>query len=164
MPSRGVAEMPNNPEENDIKEWHLYFAIECNNRAWDLSIQARNHAEDLEMLNAAHASALHWKAMGKELNNMRATMLLAEVHALLGNGTTAFLYAQGMREYFLGIETPDWELAFVHTIYAHAAFAAGESSVHKSAYETAIKAIQAIKDDQDREIVQKTFEGVPRPR
>ena len=155
--------MSSNQSEKDLNKWHQYFAIECNNRAWDLSTQARSNAEDMEMLNAAHASALHWAAMGKELNNMRATMLLAEVHSLLGYGKTALVYAEKMREYFLDIDTPDWEIAFVHTIYAHAAYVSGEVTIHKAAYQQALDALDAIEDSQDREIVQKTFDGVPRP-
>ena len=155
--------MSSNQSDSDLIKWHQYFAIECNNRAWDLSTQTRNDAEDMEMLNAAHASALHWAAIGKELNNMRATMLLAEVHALLGYGKTALVNAEKMREYFLGIDTPDWEIAFVHTIYAHAAYASGETTIHKTAYQEALNALNTISDNQDREIVQKTFDGVARP-
>lgn len=67
------------PEE--AAAWHRRFAAASNNRAWDLSVQTRNAAEDEEMLHAAHASAWHWSKVGTELNRMRATMLLAEVHA-----------------------------------------------------------------------------------
>jgi len=81
--------------------WHRRFAAASNNRAWDLSVQGRNVAEDQEMLNAAHASAWHWTKVGTELNCMRATMLLAEVHALLGFGQSALAYAEKMRTYFL---------------------------------------------------------------
>jgi hypothetical protein len=55
-------------------------------------VQTRSAAEDQEMLNAAHASAWHWAGVGTELNRMRATMLLAEVHALLGLGQSALAY------------------------------------------------------------------------
>ncbi len=88
-------------------------AAAANNRAWELSVQTRSVAEDQEMLDAAHASAWHWAKVGTELNRMRATMLLAEVHALLGLGPSALAYAHEMRRYFLGIQASDWELAFV---------------------------------------------------
>ena len=89
--------------------------MHCNNRAWALSVQSRTPMEDREMLDAAHTSAYHWAQAGTELNRMRATMLLAEVHALLGHGTTAMSLATEMRNYFLGrSDTPDWELAFTH--------------------------------------------------
>lgn len=155
--------MPHLPEDTDPNTWHRYFAIECNNRTWELVERPRSPAEDLEMLNAAHASAFHWGQVGNELNHMRAKMLLAEVHAQLGYGQSAMAYAEEIRGYFLNRDTPDWELAFTHAIYAHAAFAAGNSEAHRAAYQEAVKAMNAIADEEDRKIVRKTFDQVPPP-
>jgi hypothetical protein len=69
-------------------------------------VQSRSTVEDQEMLNAAHASAWHWGKVGAELNRMRATMLLAEVHSLLDFGPSALAYAEAMREYFLSRPSP----------------------------------------------------------
>ncbi len=144
--------------------WHKRFATQANNRAWDLTTVTRSPEEDREMLDAAHASAWHWGAIGTELNRMRATMLLAEVHALLGHGASAFEFAQTMHAYFLeNPETPDWEIAFAHSIQAHAAAVAGVSAVHRRAFESANAAIQAITSEDDRAIVLKTFAQIPRP-
>src|SRR6266496_46965 len=119
--------MARSPEDTDLVSWHRHFAMEANNRAWQLSIEPRDPVRDREMLDAAHASAWHWQVAGTKLNHMRATMLLAEVHALLGHGRTALAYAREMREYFVHkADTPDWETAFAHAVYAHAAHAARE--------------------------------------
>ena len=155
--------MPHIPDKPDPALWHRYFAIDCNNRAWDLTTAARSARDDDEMLNAAHASAFHWQIAGNELHHMRATMLLAEVHALCGLGRSALGYATRMRGYFLGRDTPDWEIAFTHAIHAHAAWVAGERQVHRASYDEAVKAIAAIADAKEREIVEKTFTHVPRP-
>lgn len=155
--------MPKLPTDSDPKSWQRYFAIEANNRAWELAARARSAAEDREMLDAAHASAWHWEVAGTELHHMRAKMLLAEVHSLLGLGASALAYAREVRDYFLGRETPDWELAFTHTIHAHAAHAAGDEATHRSAYREAVDAIDAIADEEDRKIVRATFEQVPVP-
>lgn len=152
------------PVEEDAGAWHRHFAIECNNRAWDLSVAQRSAAEDREMLDVAHASAHHWAHAGNELNRMRAAMLVAEVHALLGMGPSALAFAQEMRDYFVGRdETPDWELAFTHAIHAHAAAVGGSEVEHASSYALAEQAIKAIAGDEDRKIVQKTFDHVPVP-
>jgi hypothetical protein len=126
-------------------------------------VQPRSAAEDQEMLNAAHASAWHWAKVGTELNRMRATMLLAEVHALLGLGRSALAYADEMRTYFLGIQSPDWEVAFVHVVYAHAASAAGEIEKHCVSYGLAVAALEAVSSEQERSIVASTFGHVPKP-
>jgi hypothetical protein len=138
--------------------------MQCNNRAWALSVQARTKAEDLEMLSAAHTSAYHWARVGTELNRMRADMLLAEVHALLGFGATALALATEMRSYFITHpETPDWELAFAHAIYAHCAHAAGDSTAYRAAYKQAVAALAAVGDEEERNIVAQTFNQVPVP-
>ena len=148
----------------DLETWHRQIAMQCNNRAWELSVRPRSSAEDHEMLDAAHSSAWHWARIGTELNRMRATMLLAEVHALLGHGKTALSLATQMRSFFLGRpDTPDWELAFTHAIHAHCAQVAAEVDLHRASYAEAQRALAAIADDEDRKIVAQTFEHVPAP-
>jgi hypothetical protein len=143
--------------------WHRRFAAAANNRAWDLSVQIRTPAEDQEMLSAAHASAWHWCEIGTELNRMRATMLLAEVHALLGHGNSALRYAEEMRKYFLRVGAADWETAFVHVVHAHAASAAGETAIHRKSYELAVAALDAVSKEEERRVVASTFSHVPQP-
>jgi len=155
--------MPKIPEDAELASWQRYFAMENNNRAWELSTKPRSAAEDLEMLHAAHAAARHWSSFGLELNDMRAKMLLAEVYALLGQGELALRLASEMREYFVGQETHDWELAFVFTIHAHAAWAAGEPAAHAESYAAAVEALATIADEENRKIVLETFEQVPVP-
>jgi hypothetical protein len=144
--------------------WHRRFAAAANNRAWELSVQARTAAEDQEMLDAAHASAWHWAKVGTELNRMRATLLLAEVHALLGFGPSALAYAEQMRAYFLEARSADWELAFVHAVHAHAAAAAGETDRHRSSYTLAAAALEGISNEAERRNVASTFLQVPKPK
>ena len=157
--------MTTTPDPADRSAWHKRFAMDGNNRAWALAVQTRTPAEDREMLDAAHSAAWHWAAIGTELQRMRATMLLAQVHALLGHGAAALAYAQEMRDFFLAQpDTHDWELAFTHTIVAHAAFAAGQRELHGESFKAARNAIGQIKDAEDAAIVQQTFKLVPMPQ
>jgi hypothetical protein len=153
----------NSNEQTEAQTWHKRFAMSCNNRAWDLSTQVRTPAQDREMLNASHAAAWHWEQVGSELNRMRATMLLAEVHALLGMGPSALMLAATMRTYFTGRETPDWELAFTHAVYAHAAYAAGRMPEYRDAYNQAAAALGAVANEEERKIAAETFSRVPKP-
>ena len=156
--------MPKMPTDLEPATWHRYFAAEANNRAWELAeLPQRDAAQEREMLDVAHASAWHWAAVGTELHRMRYTALLAEVHALVGDGERALAYATQMRDFFLAqADTPDWELALTHTIYAHAAHAAGRKQAHADSYRLAQQAMDAIAEDEDREIVMKTFLQVPK--
>ena len=119
--------MPHIPDSTDPKDWHRYFAIENNNRAWELATGSRTEKENQEMLNSAHASALHWDLAGNELNHIRAKTLLAEVHALLGYGSSALAYIEEVREFLLKQDSADWEIALLHTIHAHAACVASSA-------------------------------------
>jgi hypothetical protein len=150
-------------ETSDPQRLHKQLASAANNRAWELSVIARTPEQDDEMLNAAHASAWHWSVIGSELNRMRATMLLAEVYASLGHGAAALRYAKEMQVYFLGAQTPDWELAFTHAICAHAASVAGDGPMHRQEYAKALAAMEAITDTEDKAIVAKTFGQVSQP-
>jgi hypothetical protein len=155
--------MPETTAPEEAALWHRRFAAAANNRAWELTEQTRSATEDQEMLHAAHASAWHWAKVGAEVNRMRATMLLAEVHALLGMGRTALAYAEEMRTYFLGIQSPDWELAFVHVVHAHAAYVAGDTGEHRASYSQAVAAIAAVSSEAERRNVAGTFDRVPKP-
>ena len=152
------------PNQAELEKWHTFFAKENNNRAWDLAAKSnRNAAESDDMLNAAHASAFHWGKVGTDLNVIRATMLLAEVHALVGQGKPSLRYAEKVTAYFKNNKADDWELALVHTIHAHAASVAGQNNIHVQRYRAAQIAIDAISDPEDRKIVLQTFNQVPVP-
>jgi len=155
--------MPSTPTDTDPKSWHRFFAIECNNRAWDLAARARDPHESFEMLNAAHGAAWHWAQVGTELNQQRAQMLLARVHTLLGFGPSALSLASEVRSYFVGRATPAWELAFAHAIYAHAAHVSGNPDAHRSAYQEALDAAALIAKEEDRKVFHETFVLIPTP-
>lgn len=161
---RAGVTMANEPEDLAPESWHRYFAVEGNNLAWSLASRTERTADEMaQMLDAAHAAAWHWKQVGTDLNVMRAKTLLAEVHALSGFGRSALSLAEEIRRYFLARETDDWEIAFVHTIHAHAAAVAGEAETHRFSYIAAQKAIDDIADAEDRRIVLETFMQVPDP-
>jgi hypothetical protein len=152
------------PGDADPASWQRFFAMQANNAAWHLSDQPSDTLRTAELLDAAHASAWHWKAVGNELNRMRATILLAQAHALAGHGATAMAYSNEMRAWFLGhADTPDWEVAFTHAVHAHAAHAAGDRAEHRAAHALAVAAIHSIASPKDREIVERTFLQVPLP-
>lgn len=156
--------MAKTPEDTRPESWHRFFAATANNQAWALAELPVEQADPLALLNAAHASAWHWQVAGNELNHQRALMLLAQAHAVAGLGSSALLYAERMRAYFLAApSTPDWELAFTHAIHAHAAHAAGRTDLHRSSHASAVSALAAIADAEDRAIVERLFQQVPRP-
>jgi len=155
---------PRSPEDIKPESWHRFFASTANNRAWQLAELPAREMDLRELLNAAHAAAWHWQVIGNELNRMRAVMLLAQAHAMAGLGTSALAYAEEMRTYFMAMpSTPDWELAFVHTVHAYAASVAGSAEQHAESYGLAARALEAIADKKERSIVERVYRHVPIP-
>ncbi len=156
--------MQNTPQDTQPESWQRFFASAANNQAWQLAEDYADPTTAIALLNAAHASAFHWRVVGTELNHMRASMLLAHAHTLVGHGRTALALAEEVRSYFLArMDTPDWDLAFVHTIHAHAAHVAGAPHLHALSYAAATRALEAIIYAEDRDIVLKTYRQVPAP-
>lgn len=86
--------MPSSPPFDEA-QGHRWFAIECNNAAWDLvEAPARTAADADRMLHLAHAAYCHWQAVGTAVNRQRALVLLAFAHSLSGSPEMARLYAK----------------------------------------------------------------------
>ena len=140
------------------------FAVEANNRAWRLSESAaRTAADDAEMLNAAHAAALHWSKVGTDLHAARADMLLGHVHALLGHGDIAMRYASASFAYFTSHQCADWELAFTHAVLANAASAADDAGLHLQHFAIAKEMGAALVNSEERKIFDATLRRIPQP-
>ena len=79
----------------DPSKAHRWFAVELNNRCWDLLEKAvRTEDEDRELVHAAHGACLHWTAIGTPINVVRAECLVANAHAAVGNGSVALRHAR----------------------------------------------------------------------
>lgn len=123
------------PNLIEIKQWTRWFAVEHNNRAWQLAeLAERSDEQDREMIDAAHAAALHWSRVGQVVNTLRADQLLAWVYALNGDATRADEYAQQSRELIAAqIEgLSDWDRAFQSLVDAIVARAANNHASHQA--------------------------------
>jgi hypothetical protein len=156
--------MPAAPADARPESWHRHFGSLANNRAWELAEQPAERRDDAELLDAAHAAAWHWRAVGTPLQRLRARLLLAQAHALAGHGRRALADAEAVRgELLARADTPDWERALVHAVHAQAAWVAGERRLHAESHARATEALAAIADAEDRAIVAATYRQVPPP-
>ncbi|MDX1948729.1 MAG: hypothetical protein SFU86_25295 [Pirellulaceae bacterium] len=79
----------------DLSQAHRWFAVECNNGAWDLLESAsRTPDETLRLLHLAHAAAWHWDAVGGDLHRQRAECLLATAHTAANDAAAALRHAE----------------------------------------------------------------------
>ncbi|MGI8978844.1 MAG: hypothetical protein ACR2FY_06435 [Pirellulaceae bacterium] len=79
----------------DLPRAQRWFAVDCNNAAWELLEKPNRTTDETErMLHAAHASVHHWLAVGNDLNRLRGMVLLANVYAGAGLAEGAVRYAE----------------------------------------------------------------------
>lgn len=141
-------------QPTDANGWHRWFAVECNNEAWSLADQSpRSSAEDERMVRLAHAAALHWSAVGKEVHALRADVLLAWVHASAGQGDEACRYAERAASVIETTEgVGDWDRAFMPIAEAYAYHAAGDSAMAAAATARLDAARALLADDEDLKV------------
>jgi hypothetical protein len=147
------------------KTWRRRLASRANNRAWSLSEQgSRTPQQDLEMLDAAHASMHLWSTIGSERNLALAQLLLGQVHALLGNASSAMFYALAAQAYLTVNSREVGDVAISHAVLAAAAHCAKDSALHAASYRAAMSLIAEMQAGEDKAIVEATMNVVPRPK
>ena len=150
------------PEPELIEKMHRYFAVECNNRAWDLTEKTdRSSDEDRELSDCAHAAAYHWSQVGTPVNDARARLLLAEVYAQGGRGPEALALAKECCEFFeREKESTAWDRAFgmLELAYAHAVNGEGETA--RALLEEAAARGEQLADKGDREFLAASRERI----
>ncbi|MEM8739367.1 MAG: hypothetical protein AAGG38_12970 [Planctomycetota bacterium] len=83
------------PKPQDLHDWNRWFAVECNNHAWECAEQPPSDPDAIEsMVRCAFASAWHWQQVGTPINLLRAESLLAWVHAIAGRAPAADRYTR----------------------------------------------------------------------
>lgn len=121
--------MPN-PQPDDLRKWHRWFAVECNNNAWDVAEACTGSPDDLEaMVRCAFASAWHWQQVGEPVNLLRADHLLAWVHAVADRADNAKRYTRSaqaqLEEGIPGVQ--DWDRLFHQLVVARTHLTLGHS-------------------------------------
>jgi hypothetical protein len=77
------------------QKYHRKFAVDLFNYVWTLLEKPdRTRAEDDTMLNAAHASRLHWEMVGKPVNLARGDWQISHVYCVLGRIEPALYHAR----------------------------------------------------------------------
>jgi hypothetical protein len=143
-------------------EAHLHFAKRFNGMTWDLlDKQERTREEDDMMVNYAHTSLAHWRAVGTGVNLQRGVWMLARVNIVLGNTQMAMQYAGRcleLTEQFKD-QLSDFDFAFANECMARAHALGGNQTEAQEYIVKANKAGAAIQDEEDRQIFFDDFNG-----
>jgi len=135
-------------EEKDL---HRKWAIQLFNETWDLiEKKDRTGDDDSQMLEKAYASLYHWRQVGTKLNLVRGYWQVSRVHAILGQGDSAYFYG------ILGVELceaegyGDFDLAFAYESVARAEKCRGNSETMNSWFDRGQAAAENIAKEQDK--------------
>jgi hypothetical protein len=153
-----MAETPIN-----VERANRWFAVEFNNRAWELVEAAKRSAEETEqMIHAAHAACVHWLAVGNDLNHLRAQCLLATAYAAGGFGEAAVRHAVKCLELCqaAGNEATTFDRATELGCASIAYACAGQMELGKQFYEQSLVVAAKFEDAEDRAVFDKFY---PRP-
>jgi len=151
------------PTEQEIERLDHYFAVQCNNDAWDLADAAeRTDERTREMLNCAAASAWHWSRVGKPINTTRADMLLGWVNALASRPSDARAHTDAVRSGLAdnpeGIS--DWDHAFLALLEARTRLSESDRAGFTAAYEQLDAARAKLKNEKEQEVFDRFRAGM----
>jgi tetratricopeptide (TPR) repeat protein len=144
----------------DKEKAHRWFAVQLNNRAWDLLEAAqRTDPEEDEMVHAAHASVYHWLQAGNAVNHARSLCLLGNVYATLRRVSEALRYAAQCVELTEANpdDVADWDFAFAYDGLARATAAAGDQKSAAQVKSTAGDYGERIADADDKKFFDQWF-------
>lgn len=143
-------------------EWHKRFAVELNNRVWELlSKTDRTEQENEEMIHASHASHFHWSKVGKPVNLQRGEWLISHVYAVLNRAEPALYHAKKCMALTDEHKLVDFDLAYAYEAMARANAAAGNGSDAKKYLASAQSAAQEIKEEEDRKLFTSDLQSGP---
>ena len=145
----------------DLKKAHRWFAVEFNNYTWDLlESDIRSPEVKDEMLLAAHAACLHWRAVGNSLNELRAQHLLATVYAETGFAERATYHAELCAKLASeeGDESPsEFDQASIQEALARAAACRGELETSQR-YREKARQLASNLPDEDKEVFESMLQ------
>jgi hypothetical protein len=139
------------------------LAVRLFNRTWELLDAKRDEAVDREVLATAMASRLHWQGVGTDDNLAVGDWLVAHVASRLGLADLALDFAAAAHERATtsSQEMPAWLVASTLEGLARAHAVAGHQEERDAFAADARRVLEAVDDDEDREIVESQLAPVP---
>jgi hypothetical protein len=150
------------------------LAVGLFNRTWEL-LERRDNATDLTtasdggaaddrlLLETAMASRLHWEGIGSAENLAAGDWLVAHVASRLGYADLALEFAGAAHERATtaGPEVPTWLVASTQEGLARAHATAGHDEERDRWAADARRTLEAVDDDEDRELIESQLATVP---
>ena len=152
------------PDEKTFteSEAHRYFAKQYNLKTWELLDKpTRTREEDELLLDYAHASQAHWRAVGTDVNHHRGEWMIARAYTVRGEAESALRHAERCLELTEAHthDREDFDLAFAYEAMARAHALNGDRAEAERYIEMARQEGEGIVNDQDLSIFVSEFNG-----
>ncbi len=147
--------MPKQPDF-DVAAAHRFFSARGFNQAWDFIDKPERSPADIDdMLQAAHASAWHWRQRPDCTNDKLSVSYwqLSRVYALAGESQRAARYGALCLEASQG--TTPFLVGYAHEALAQAAAAAGDRAAVLKHLALAEACLAQVNDPEEKALLQK---------
>lgn len=140
---------------------HRALAVGLFNHVWELlSTPDRTPAMDAQMVHAAHASRFHWSQVGGPEQMAVGDWQCSRVYAVLGRSEPALHHARASLAICEEAGLGDWVLAAAYEALARASAVAGDDAGKAQSLAMARKAVAAIADPEDREVIEADLAAI----
>lgn len=142
--------MPKEPDF-DLVDAHRFFSGRCFNQAWEfIDKQDRSPAETDDMIQAAHASAWHWRQRPDCVDDRLSVSYwqLSRVYALADESRLASRYADLCLE--VSRDRTPFLIGYAYEAQARAAATAGDSDAARKHLDKAKECLSQIADSEER--------------
>ncbi len=149
------------PSEFDVSAAHRFFSAHCFNKAWEsIDKVERTALETDEMIDAAHASAWHWRERSDRTNENLSISYwqLSRVHALAGNGPLSSRYARLCLD--VSRDEGPFLLGYAYEALARAAAVEGDSPAQARHTTQARGLLAQITDPEERRLLEKDLDSL----
>lgn len=147
--------------DDAAKKVHRTFAVSLFNRAWELLDKGvRTADEDVEMLNASHASLYHWMQVGDAQNFNIGEWQLARVYAILKRAEPALHHGRRSLEIAEKATLPPFFIAYSHEALARGYALAGDADSMRKHLNSARTFTESVIKAEDRAMILKDLEGI----
>jgi hypothetical protein len=138
---------------------HRALAVSLFNRTWDyLRMDDRTAVDNDEMLSMAHASAYHWRQVGKPENFAISQWQISRVYAVLGRAQCAIHHGHRAIQIAAEAGLPAFYVAYAHEAVARGYLVAGDQMAMREHREEASRYLQAIEDPEELELLTRDLE------
>lgn len=153
--------MPTKAEPMDPED-ERRLAKSLFNGTWTLlEKDDRSREEDDAMLHMTHASAHHWRQVGRPENFARSEWQCSRVYAVLRRSEPCLHHAQRCLDICQENGLGDFDLAFAYEALARGHAIAGDADEARAFTEQALTAADDIKEDYDRQLLLTDLETIP---